>query len=120
MLLENLNPVEHWFFILANLTNFAGKPEEIGARYAAVAEAARIHLLPEQDLLNYMNAMVSEEEKQDIGAAYYEDGLQDGLVKGREEGLMFVAKNMLAAGMDVEQVARLTGLKPEDLPLAHK
>ena len=43
---------------------FAGKPEDMGTRYCAVAEAARMHELPDKDKLRYLTDMISEEEIQ--------------------------------------------------------
>ena len=46
-----------------------------------------------------------------------EEGIEKGIEKGREEGIekgrIEVAKNMLANGLDIEQVARFTGFSPE-------
>jgi len=127
---EDLTPMEHWFYILANLINFAGNPEDLGDRYAAVLEAARIIHLPEHELLNYMNAMVSEEEKQDIGAAYYEDGHEDGLKEGlrigeerglkkgleqKAEAIKEIARNLVSKGMSLKVITEVTGLSEEEL-----
>ena len=90
--MDGLNPVESWFFILENMRKFAGKPEDMGSRYAPVAEAARMNILPTGDRIKYFYNIVTDEERLDIGAAYYEDGFKAGGAKKQAE----IAKSMLA------------------------
>ena len=121
--IEGLSPVESWFFILKNMSNFAGKPEEIGQRYAAIAAAARTSLLVDKEPLQYMRAMITEEEKLDIGGAYFQDGYEKGMEKGREEGkaegrkegIEEVARALLEMGMPIEKVSSATRLSPEEV-----
>ena len=105
--IKGLNPVESWFYILENLSNFAGKPEEIGERYAPVAQAASTLRLPDVEQLKYIRAMVSEHEKLDIGKAYYKDGIQ--------EGIAMVAKAMLKYGLSPEVVSIISGLSEQEV-----
>ena len=109
--IKGLNPVESWFYILENLGKFAGKPEEIGARYAPVATAARTRKLPDVEQLQYIRAMVSEHEKLDIGKAYYKDGFKDGFKDGKKE----VAIAMKKFGLSLEDICSITGLTPKDV-----
>lgn len=77
-----------------------------------------------------MNAMVSEEEKQDIGAAYYEDGHEDGLKEGlrigeerglkkgleqKAEAIKEIARNLVSKGMSLKVITEVTGLSEEEL-----
>ena len=74
----------------------------MGSRYAPVAEAARMNILPTGDRIKYFYNMVTDEERLDIGAAYYEDGFKAGIIK--------TAKAMLAKNLDVSLIAACTGL----------
>ena len=103
--------VESWFFILENMRKFAGKPEDMGSRYAPVAEAARMNILPTGDRIKYFYNMVTDEERLDIGAAYYEDGFK----AGKNEGKIEDAKAMLADKVAPEVVAKYTGLTTEEI-----
>lgn len=105
--IKGLNPVESWFYILENLGKFAGKPEDIGARYAPIATAARTRKLPDVEQLQYIRAMVSEHEKLDIGKAYFKDGIKEGK---RED-----AEAMLKFGLSVEDISKITGLSIKDI-----
>ena len=122
--IEGLDPVQSWFYILANMRIFAGKPEEMGKRYAAIAQEARMPGPPEEEeLTKYFRNMITEEEKLDMGTAYYEDGFIDGVEKGKAEGLAEgevnamrrMAVNMLAAGEDVSRVSEFTGLSTDEV-----
>ena len=51
-------PEESWLYLLKNMATFAGKPEEMGSKYAVVAEASRMHRLPDAEQIQYLFAMV--------------------------------------------------------------
>ena len=55
--------------------------------------------------------MVTEEEKLDIGEAYYEDGYK----KGTEETKLEIALAMLSKGIDDFVIADCTGLSVEEI-----
>lgn len=122
--IEGLDPVQSWFYILANMRIFAGKPEDMGKRYAAIVQEARMPGFPEEEeLTKYFRNMITEEEKLDIGTAYYEDGFIDGIEKGRAEGRAEgeantrreLAKSMLADGLDAPFVCKHTHLPLEEV-----
>ena len=122
--IEGLDPVQSWFYILANMRIFAGKPEDMGKRYAAIAEEARMPGPPEEEeLIKYFRNMITEEERLDMGAAYYEDGFNDGLEKVKAEGKeeakaeakTEMAKSMLKEGMDPSFISKVTGLFPAEI-----
>ena len=104
--------VESWFFILENMSKFVGKPEDMGSRYAPVAEAARMNILPTGDRFKYFYNMVTDEERLDIGAAYYEDGVKAGIIK--------TAKAMLAKGYHVNDISDCTGLTTKEIEALRK
>ena len=108
-----MSPLESWLFILKNMGTFAGKPEDMGTRYCAVAEAARMHELPDKDKLRYLTDMISEEEILDMREAT----LEEGRAEGREEGLQKAkeAVAMLRTGSSVQEVCKRTGLSEEDV-----
>lgn len=109
--LDGLSPQEVWLYILKNMINFAGNPEQLGERYAKVAYAARVYPLTEDEQFNYIFNMLSEQEKLEIREAYYKDGFEDGMEKGME----MVARNLLKMGMPPEDVTKATGLSLEVL-----
>ena len=84
--IDGMNDIESWFYILENIHNFAGDPGDFGKRFTQVMELAQTEALPDNNKLKYLQAMVSENERLDIGRAYFEDGLEEGFAKGKAEG----------------------------------
>ena len=93
---QEMSPLECWLFIFKNLYTFAEEPEGIGERYARVFAAARMHALPSGEQQQYLRAMVSDEEREDIEGAAYDYGFEIGVEQGHKEG---VAEGM-AAGIE--------------------
>ena len=79
----------------------------MGKRYAVIAEAAQMRNLPVKDKIQYFRNMITEEERQDIGGAYYEDGYKEGT---RDTVLKFKE-----AGVSLEVISKATGLSPEEI-----
>ena len=113
--MKGLSPLESWLYILKNMGNFAGKPEDMGKRYSAVAEAAKMHDLPDNDKLRYLNDMISEEEILDMREATLEEGRAEGRKEGREEQRIEYTKAMLSRGIDVSVISDITGFSVEEL-----
>ena len=109
--IEGLDPVHSWFYLLKNMCIFAGKPEDMGHRYAIVAEAARLNHLPDDEKQKYLRNMITEEERLDIGQAYYEDGFAEGRAEGKAE----IARKMLQKGFTLEEICEITGLSQADV-----
>ena len=105
--IDGLNEIESWFYILQNLHKFAGKPEEMGSRFKPLAESALMSPLPDTNKLQYIRAMVSEEERLDIGAAYYEDGFAEAKAEA--------ARAMLKEGLPMDIIVKCTGLSVEEI-----
>ena len=83
--IEGMNDIESWFYILENFHDFTGEPGDLGKRFTQVMEVAKTDTFPNKNKLQYLQAMVSESERLDIGQAYFEDGLEEGIVKGQEQ-----------------------------------
>ena len=109
--LKGLCPQEAWLFILKNMINFAGTPEEMGERYSKVADAARMDPMPMDKQLDYVFAMLSEQEKLEIREAAFEDGQ----VKGKVEGKVEMAREMLNEGVPLDTIAKYSKLPIETI-----
>jgi len=127
---NDLNPLEQWFAILRNLPNFAHRPAWLKGRYERLLNRARPKGLTTIEQTQYLRAMITDYEKEDIAKAYLrrgrEEGREEGLEVGREEGreeerahsraaILGVAKSLLASGMSVTEVSRHTGIPEKDL-----
>lgn len=118
LIFNQLSPrieVELGLYILKNMGNFAWKPEDMGKRYSAVAEAAKMHDLPDKDKLRYLNDMISEEEILDMREATLEEGREEGRKEGREEQRIADAKAMLRYGIDVSIISDVTQLSEDEI-----
>ena len=63
--------------------------------------------------------MVSENERLDIGKAYYKYGFRDGQEKGEAKGKMETAKNLIRLGVDIDTISKATGLTEEEVSALH-
>jgi predicted transposase/invertase (TIGR01784 family) len=113
--LKGLSPQEAWLFILKNMINFAGTPEEMGERYSKVADAARMGPMPMDKQLEYVFAMLSEQEKLEIREAYYEDGYEDGMEKGEAKGKAEMAREMLNDGVPLDTIVKYSKLPKDEI-----
>ena len=75
------SPVEQWFDILQNMRTFALNPKHVDKRFTGILEACRQNRLPDTEQLQYIRAMISEREKQEIAEVYLERGIEQGIEK---------------------------------------
>ena len=108
-----LNPIEEWFDIFQNMTNFVSHPKNVNKRFDSLLEACRQNRLDIQEQEQYFSAMLSEDEIQSIAAAYKEDGFLEGMEKGRIEGRAEVAKSMKTKGFSIADICEISGLDEE-------
>lgn len=120
--IEDMNPIENWFYILRNCRNFASKPEGMDPRYDHIIEAAKTNRIPDKERTQYLRAMISDYDKQDIAEANIEYGMELGREQAREEERakaqaekLESAKAMLDDGIDVAKIAKYTGLSVEEV-----
>lgn len=109
--LEDMNPIENWFYILRNCRNFAKKPEGMDPRFDHIIEAAKTNRVPDKERTQYLRAMLSDYDKQDIGDAYYEHGLEEGEAKKAIE----VARKLISRNMTDEDIIDISGISQEEL-----
>lgn len=90
------------------MTTFVSRPAHLNKRFDPILDACRQSKLSEEELEQYISAMITEHEKESIAAAYKEEGflegMEKGLEKGRAESAKAIARNLLERGMDVAEV----------------
>ena len=115
---NDLNPLEQWFAILRNLPNFARRPAWLKGRYERLLNRARPKGLTTIEQTQYLRAMITDYEKEDIAKAYLRRGREEGREEERAHSravILGVAKSLLASGMSVTEVSRHTGIPEKDL-----
>ncbi len=120
---KNMSPVEEWFDLLRNMHNFAVNPDHINKRFHSILDACYQPGLNDLEQTQYLRAMLTEDEKQSIGRAYYEDGFLDGMeqgeTKGRAEGkaeaLRETARTLRKMNLSIADIAKATGLSVQEI-----
>ena len=120
---SEMKHIEVWLHLFNKMYTFADEPEGLPERFATVLKAAQIKGLRTGERNQYLQAMISQREREDIGGAYYLDGHKDGFKEGKAEGmaegkaegrqdaLMETALKMQAAGMDAQLIKQMTGVE---------
>ena len=113
--MSEMSLVEQWFHLLKNLRTFALNPEGMPSRYLRILDRARLSGITEDDKQNYLRNMLTDYDKRMYTQSGYKLGFGDGMEKGREEGKIDVAKEMLADNVPVETVVKYTSLTEEQV-----
>ena len=104
-----------------------GVPKDINPRFYKIMDKLRIKDMTDSERAEYFRSGLDDNEREEIARANFdygkEEGLEEGEAKGRAEGLAEgetnkakeVARNFLAMGLSVEQVAQGTGLSVEEI-----
>lgn len=102
-------------FTLKNMSRLLERPVELQERiFRKVFEAARIAAFTREELDEYTNDMMTENDRKN--AIDYarklgrEEGMAEGEKRGIERGIQSVAERMLESGMAPDTIAALTGL----------
>ena len=113
--MAGLSPMEGWLFLLKNLHTFASEPEGMDPRFKKVTNLASFHYWPDKEQLQYIRAMISEEEKQDLLAGAYDQGVDDGYMAGEKKGRNAmseeIARKLREMGLSSEQIKQATGVE---------
>ena len=131
--------LDKWMYVLKNLSRLTERPAELQERiFRRLFEAARIAAFTREELDEYTNDMMTENDRRNAidyarkqgraegraegviagRAEGRTEGILEGRAEGRAEGEMVgklsVAQRMLAAGLDPKMISEMTGLaEPE-------
>ena len=131
---------DKWLFVLHNLSGLMKRPAALQERvFVRLFEQAEISRYTPTERLDYEDSLkVYRDLKNVLDTAELkglkkgikrglEKGRKEGIKKGREEGMkkglekganeatIKIAKAMQDSGMDIEQIAKLTGLTPNEI-----
>lgn len=123
--------LDKWMYVLKNLSRLTERPVELQERiFRRLFEAARIAAFTREELDEYTNDMMTENDRRNAIDYARKQGLAEGRAEGRAEGViagraegraegemvgkLSVAQRMLAAGLDPKMISEMTGLaEPE-------
>ena len=123
--------LDKWMYVLKNLSRLTERPVELQERiFRRLFEAARIAAFTREELDEYTNDMMTENDRRNAIDYARKQGLAEGRAEGRAEGViagraegraegemvgkLSVARRMLAAGLDPKMISEMTGLtEPE-------
>lgn len=97
-------------------------PEEFSKdkRICAVMNACEFARFDADKKLKFELEMLNEFDRENHLRQEREKGLQQGLQQGREDKMIEIATKMLSDGLDVELVAKYTGLSLDSLAVLDK
>ena len=116
--MSEMNPVEHWFYLLKNMRTFALNPKGVPSRYHRILKSAQMNGITEEDRQKYLKNMLTKYDEEMISRGNYKRGFDDGMEKGiekgseegREEERRKNAANLKNLGVDIAIIAQATGL----------
>lgn len=103
---DKMSPVEIWFDILQNMTNFAKRPSEYGSRYDGIFEASRQSPIPIENKKQYFRSMINHELKSYLT----EEDRAEAFAEGKAEGIAEAAKAFKDLGVNPDIIRKATGL----------
>ena len=104
-------PVEVWFDILQNMSNFATRPESYGKKYDSIFESSLQSPIPEKDKLQYFRSMFDD----DIRSYLTDEDRQEIFAKGVDAGIAKMAKTLKDLGVSEDKIAKASGLSLEEI-----
>lgn len=111
---------DKWLFALRNLTRLMERPKALQERiFTRLFEQAEIAKLNPQELLDYEESVKVYRDLFNVVNTAERKGREEcraeGLVEGRAEEKMDIARKMKSMGMGVDLIAQATGLTAEDI-----
>ena len=81
--------------------------------YARILRAFEIAKFSKEKRIQYNKDMYDERRRNGEMKAARQDGLAEGLARGREEGILQMARNMKQQGLSLDIIQRVTGLSSD-------
>ena len=116
---ENVGDSDKWMYVLKNLSRLDNRPAALREKiFTKLFEAASVARFTTTELREYEDSLKAYRDIKNCvdtaRAEGKEEGREEGRAEGREEGraegLAMVAKMMYAKGMDIDDIASMTGM----------
>lgn len=103
---------DRWLFCLRNLSRLTSRPEAVQGRiFEKLFKSAEIKQLTTNEMKAYKKSIL---EYDDVRSAV-DFAREEGVEKGRKEGIGTIALNCLQQGMSLAEISRITGLSEKEI-----
>lgn len=107
---------DKWMYLLKNMPVLRGRPGNFeGSEFDHLFEMAELRKFTPEQLAGYQESRNMIYDYENTIDYARKQGLEQGLAKGKAEGILSVARNMLAARMSIERICSLTGLGESEI-----
>ena len=107
---------EEFLYVMKNLPTFATRPDGLSDKFFdEFFEAAEFASLPAEDKKTYRKTMGTVNDYLNTIDYARKEGREEGRVEGREEERVETARRMLAEGMSMETITKITTLSSEQI-----
>lgn len=107
---------EKWMYLLKHIHEMTSIPEKFSEPlFKRLFMLAEIDKFTPEEKKQYIKSLENMGDFRNIINTAAEEAKQQGHAEGRAEGIAEVAGKMLAAGMSIEEITRLTGLSEEEV-----
>jgi predicted transposase/invertase (TIGR01784 family) len=116
------NSLDGMYFCFKNMTTLETRPEVLNHQvFARIFEVSELYNMDQYTRDKVLQKMTTERDlRNQMAYAMQEataEGLEKGLVEGRAEGIVMVARNMLHQGIGVDVISTCTGLSASEIEL---
>jgi len=103
---------DKWLYVLKHLSEFQSKPIGLQEKvFEKLFKAVEIAKFTKEERMNYEESLKQYRDLNNVIAASFDEGE----AKGKLEGKLEIALNLLNEKMPVSKVAKLTGLSEEEV-----
>ena len=109
---ELISLSDKWMFVLKNLSRLDNRPSSLREKiFTKLFDAAAIARFTPMELREYEDSLKAYRDIKNSLDTAKEEGREE----GRAEGIAMVVKNMHAKGMDIDDIASITGLNKDEV-----
>jgi predicted transposase/invertase (TIGR01784 family) len=110
--------LDRWLYCFKHLSRMQECPEELsGEIFESLFKEAEINKLTPSNMLQYEKSVLEYDDVKRAVGYSHERGIEKGIERGIEKGKIIIAKNLLELGIPVKDIAKATGLTPEQILL---
>lgn len=108
--------IDRMMFILKNMGNLKNRPEWLQREiYTKIFETCEIARFDENKRIKYEQDMYDQRRLNGELAFARNKGIEEGMVKGREEGIKATAMKMLELSIPLDVISSVTGLTEDQI-----